>query len=169
MIEHASKSIIENTEVNFYNFIENKKYYRRTEVSDIISTFFSKEAEWYYNCEALVEMISIDPNGDVWPCHLFVKSTDYKIGNVLQENFQDIERKIEQSALKFHENNKENLKCKGCEALFWCQKCKRICSEKQQNNCETKKKITIEVLDLIAKNEHEIDHIVQRVEEVLMC
>ncbi|MFN3551059.1 MAG: radical SAM protein [Endomicrobiia bacterium] len=68
-------------------------------------------------CSAGINIVGINPYGDVFPCIQF----PYKLGNIKEKKFKDI----------WENNNfrerfaqiKYYKECRGCELLFWCNRC----------------------------------------------
>lgn len=66
-------------------------------------------------CGAGSEYVAITPEGDIYPCHQFVGDEDFKIGNVIEETYNN---HLSHTFKEAHVYNKE--KCKGCWAKFYC-------------------------------------------------
>jgi radical SAM additional 4Fe4S-binding domain len=65
--------------------------------------------------------LSILPNGDIYPCHLFVSSAEMKLGNLFEDS---IDACREQAKTKIPINDKtSNPKCASC----WLKNCCRAC------------------------------------------
>lgn len=62
-------------------------------------------------------LLDIDWNGDVYPCHLS-KGPELLIGNVFQEDFAAIFRRVEERGLRVKSNEIE--KCSGCKFVSNC-------------------------------------------------
>lgn len=61
------------------------------------------------------EYVSVTPNGDVFPCHQFVGKSEWKMGNVLKDEFNE---KIKDYFSKTNVYQKPD--CKDCWAKFYC-------------------------------------------------
>ena len=61
------------------------------------------------------EYISVTPNGDIFPCHQFVGKSEWKMGNVLKDEFNE---KIKDYFSKTNVYQKPD--CKECWAKFYC-------------------------------------------------
>ena len=61
------------------------------------------------------EYISVTPNGDIFPCHQFVGKSDWKMGNVLNNEFNE---EIKDYFSNTSVYNKPD--CKECWAKFYC-------------------------------------------------
>jgi uncharacterized protein len=59
------------------------------------------------------EYVAVTPVGDIYPCHQFVGSAEFKLGNVFLKNFSKKEEMKIPSIVK-------NQQCKGCWAKFFC-------------------------------------------------
>nr|WP_037372246.1 thioether cross-link-forming SCIFF peptide maturase [Anaerovorax odorimutans] len=66
-------------------------------------------------CGAGTEYVAVTPEGDIYPCHQFVGNTDFLIGNVNNDHF---ENRLYDEFNKAHIYNKE--KCNECWAKFYC-------------------------------------------------
>lgn len=66
-------------------------------------------------CGAGCDYISVDTNGDIYPCHQFTSKLDYKMGNVLDKNFNlEISKKMSCNVV----TNKSV--CESCFAKYYC-------------------------------------------------
>ncbi len=66
-------------------------------------------------CGAGCEYLAVAPNGDIYPCHQFVGTEEYKMGNIDSESLNlDIRNKFE-SCNVYTKN-----KCRECFAKFYC-------------------------------------------------
>ncbi|MCG8482376.1 MAG: thioether cross-link-forming SCIFF peptide maturase [Clostridia bacterium] len=66
-------------------------------------------------CGAGTEYLAVAPDGDLYPCHQFVGDEKFKIGNVLEKNYQN---KWYNTFNAAHIYSKEQ--CKNCWAKFYC-------------------------------------------------
>ena len=66
-------------------------------------------------CSCGNEYIAVTPNGDVYPCHQFVGERQWKMGNVVENSFNE---EIKTKFAKTNIYTKE--KCKNCWAKFFC-------------------------------------------------
>ena len=66
-------------------------------------------------CSCGNEYIAVTPNGDVYPCHQFVGNEQWKMGNVVENSFNE---EIKTKFAKTNIYTKE--KCKNCWAKFFC-------------------------------------------------
>ena len=66
-------------------------------------------------CGAGTEYVAVSPEGDIYPCHQFVGNTDYRLGNLYDETF---ENKHYDMFNRAHIYNKEA--CQECWAKFYC-------------------------------------------------
>ncbi|WP_033827806.1 radical SAM/SPASM domain-containing protein [Bacillus andreraoultii] len=157
---------VDKIEEQFNDFLNPNPYYMRTRVADILSIFFSKDVDWYHFCDASLSLVSIDPNGDIWPCHLFVKTSE-KIANI-NDDFDYVWKKISAYPELFHQDTKDNDICSNCIARFRCRSCKRTEETPyKKERCELMRFETVKVLDLIAENNDKIDKIVTRLDKVI--
>jgi radical SAM protein with 4Fe4S-binding SPASM domain len=68
-------------------------------------------------CGMAHSLMDIDWNGDVYPCHLN-KGPALRIGNIFQEDFPDIFRRVEEKGIRVRSNEIE--KCSGCKFVSNC-------------------------------------------------
>jgi radical SAM protein with 4Fe4S-binding SPASM domain len=68
-------------------------------------------------CGMARSLVDIDWNGDVYPCHLS-KGPELLIGNVFQEDFAAIFRRVEERGIRVKSNEIE--KCSGCKFVSNC-------------------------------------------------
>ncbi len=68
-------------------------------------------------CGMAHSLMDIDWNGDVYPCHLS-KGPDLLIGNIFNEEFPAIFRRVEERGLRVKSNEIE--KCSGCKFVSSC-------------------------------------------------
>jgi len=77
-------------------------------------------------CYAGMKYIHIEPNGDVYPCHLFanLRKENFMMGNMLKDNVEDIRSHLEyfsdQAASAVIEYKSKNSKCEVCEVNKEC-------------------------------------------------
>jgi len=68
-------------------------------------------------CGMAHALMDIDWNGDVYPCHLS-KGPDLRIGNIFQEDFDAIFRRVEAKGIRVKSHEIE--KCSGCKFTSTC-------------------------------------------------
>ncbi|AOT72820.1 thioether cross-link-forming SCIFF peptide maturase [Geosporobacter ferrireducens] len=66
-------------------------------------------------CGAGSEYLAITPEGDIYPCHQFVGNEHFKMGNILDEQFN---REVQTEFGNAHIYNKPQ--CRECWAKFYC-------------------------------------------------
>jgi uncharacterized protein len=66
-------------------------------------------------CGAGSEYVAITPEGDIYPCHQFVGDETFKLGSVVENNYNNHLSHVFKEA---HVYNKE--KCQSCWAKFYC-------------------------------------------------
>jgi len=66
-------------------------------------------------CGAGTEYVAVSPEGDIYPCHQFVGNTDYRLGNLADEVFENRHYDMFNKA---HIYNKKA--CQDCWAKFYC-------------------------------------------------
>ncbi len=75
-----------------------------------------------YPCGAGREVVSINPNGDVYPCDGFKSVKEYKMGNILEESIRDMLEKPKIRELR-NRSWKESDKCNACAFHAMCGPC----------------------------------------------
>src|SRR5947209_4203888 len=71
-------------------------------------------------CGMAHSLVDIDWNGDVYPCHL-TKDEKLMIGNVFQENFEQIFLRVEQKGLRV-----KSYEIEGCSSCKFVSNCGEI-------------------------------------------
>ena len=66
-------------------------------------------------CGAGTEYVAVSPEGDIYPCHQFVGESEFLLGSVEEDHF---ENRLYDTFNKAHIYNKEA--CKDCWARFYC-------------------------------------------------
>ena len=66
-------------------------------------------------CGAGYEYIAVTPEGDIYPCHQFVGTEEFKLGNLHQNTF---DRQMSEKFSKISVNTKPE--CKACWAKYYC-------------------------------------------------
>jgi uncharacterized protein len=66
-------------------------------------------------CGAGTAYVAVTPEGDIYPCHQFAGEEEFKLGNVLSEDF---ENKLAETFEKAHIFNKKA--CAECWARYYC-------------------------------------------------
>lgn len=66
-------------------------------------------------CGAGSEYLAITPEGDIYPCHQFVGNERFKMGNIIEEQF---DRQVQKEFGNAHIYNKPQ--CRECWAKFYC-------------------------------------------------
>ncbi|MBB6698711.1 PapB family radical SAM/SPASM ranthipeptide maturase [Clostridium algidicarnis] len=104
--------------VNEYEILINNKQYnkarRMTNVSKIISRVHSGGMRKYF-CGAGKNMLAIDIDGNIYPCHRFVGENNYRVGNVIDGlNNNKYEEKMNEFSIDSH------FECNDCWAKCIC-------------------------------------------------
>jgi uncharacterized protein len=110
-----------------------------------------------YPCGAAREVISVNPNGDVFPCDGFKGEQSFVIGNLLNENLEDMLNKDWVCKLK-NRTAKDIPRCKSC--LFRAMCCSCCYSAygafgtiyREDPHCHDRRKIFMFLLDEWIKN-----------------
>lgn len=140
----------------FDQLISDKPYLISDENLLAISPFLSYDTISEYFCSAGREIISIDPQGDIWPCHLMVLS-DYKLSNVYSFDKKTFTDEVK----RLHEHNKLNNKCSSCIAHYYCHRCLKVFSD-DHNQCTKKIENTKRALEFLSQNLERLDIITAR-------
>ena len=143
-------------ELYLTQLLNNNQYLIATDNLMSISPFLSEEFINENFCSAGNEILSIDPQGNIWPCHLLLLS-DFNLSNVNDFNLNIFDKTVQ----NLHSINKSNDKCRRCIAYYHCHRCvmeinndKDICKEKKEN--------TLKSLEFLSRNITQIQHITNR-------
>ena len=124
----------------------------RTNVDEFLSQL--KGGMKKYSCGAGVNILSIDANGDVYPCNFFVGGP-LKAGNVYDRSLKKV---LEESPLikEFRNLSVLDTECRDCELRFICAGCPAESFEvygdlkKRTPWCSLRKEITWSVINKLA-------------------
>ncbi|BED92895.1 MAG: thioether cross-link-forming SCIFF peptide maturase [Candidatus Paraimprobicoccus trichonymphae] len=67
------------------------------------------------SCSCGNEYVAITPQGDIFPCHQFVNYSEFKMGNLYSNNFNE-DLKLKFSKITIYKKEK----CESCWAKFYC-------------------------------------------------
>lgn len=116
-IEIDERDIL-NEYLEMINYVIEKKYF-----FDELRGIFFPSVSARRACGALGDIIAMQSNGDLYMCPN-LKGSDYYYGNIVSEEFEEIQKKIEN---KIHNNNShkefwvdERKMCEDCEVKFFC-------------------------------------------------
>lgn len=154
-INNIKEEWTENTVTILNRLLDDKKYIIGEDLYMALIPFFSKKTENQLFCTAAKGIISIDPDGNLWPCHMFVKS-NYQLGNI--NDFK--KEKFKSISDKFHGINKNNSICQSCIAKYYCHKCAKRHYSKSW--CDRKKEETKLVLEFLSEHKNDINSIAER-------
>lgn len=138
---------------------ENKEFLMSQEMKKILMPILSKTRDADYFCEACRKILSIDINGNIWPCHLGVGQGE-EICNILESEYSAILESINTRAAEMHLKNKNSYKyCEKCIARYHCIRCFQYTDGDSyyENICNRKKSDTKIVLEWFGKNLDYID------------
>ncbi len=99
-------------------------------------------------CGAARELISINPNGDVYPCDGFKGVEEFKMGNIMKEKIVDMLNKQEVRKLR-NRTWRDIPKCKNCMFHSMCGSCNYSCYGafgdiyREDPQCAARKKIFV--------------------------
>lgn len=106
----------------FFSDIFEEKYNYNISLNTITNSILSQRRYSYF-CNAGINQITIDSDGDIWPCPLYISRGNYKIGNIyddiyaINSGFKRISEMLQSVNKETHED------CRNCVASFWCTKC----------------------------------------------
>lgn len=142
-----------------YNFrTESPKDIKIAKIAALMSAVYKKKFKENF-CNAGINNIAIDVNGDVYPCFMFIGVEEYKMGNIkdTQENdFIRIKTQCEENTIESNSN------CKDCWATKICAQAYSGCigtlyfengdiKKPVKEKCEISKVVLEEVLYQIKK------------------
>lgn len=110
-------------ENSFNKFLESDVY--DSDVLKILTTINNKNKKHsYFYCNAGIEQLSINTNGDIYPCQLFIglENNKFYMGNILKDglinnNYKSVKEILLQNT-KF-----KNKKCIKCSEKYNCNSC----------------------------------------------
>ncbi|MCK4259830.1 MAG: radical SAM protein [Halanaerobiales bacterium] len=119
-------------------------------------------------CGAGLNIVSIAPNGNIFPCYGFQGVEDFLIGNVKDTNFDSLNQKT--IVKKLRDRRVENIaECSQCNYRIWCQggcasnaflSSGEILS-KDSVKCEINKKLIQKSLEsIVNRDEEDIDYFI---------
>ncbi len=118
--------------LSFYNYFQRLNYLKNLHkningvfCSGFIPDFKKYPILKYVRCPAGTTKISVMPDGSVYPCYLFFRNKEFKLGNIFIDDFKKIwQNPILEFFRKFEKNNCINTKCNllsvchgGCPAV----------------------------------------------------
>lgn len=152
----------ENVRLLFNNLLEGD-FNLVNELLTPLKTFFSKK---YHDalCNASLESVTIDIEGNIWPCQMYINHSNFFMGNILDSKKKLNEsNEFKQTRKIFANITKSKIaKCNTCISRYWCHGClgaqlitnskiTDYCIDKNLN-CEKKVKITTFVLKEFTKH-----------------
>lgn len=73
-------------------------------------------------CDAGFGSVTVAPNGDIYPCHLFVGTKKYKMGNVFSDKFNLYPTESSMCELR-KKTKRERKECQSCWIRNFCTRC----------------------------------------------
>lgn len=118
-IDNLKKYFDKITKYSFDSLKENNLL-KLTKVTDMINRLATKNKKTYF-CTAGIRELSINTQGDIYPCFTFIGKDDFNMGNVNDHNLNEKFNKIQSMLL---ENTYDNCeKCNKCWAKGVCSNC----------------------------------------------
>jgi uncharacterized protein len=100
---------------------------RHLDVSGLVMApyvLFPERAAYDYFCPAALRTITITPAGDIYPCHMFIGSPEFHMGNVLCEGDPQRARAYRRVWQRFRDNLKSAIpQCRDCWLRLICRSC----------------------------------------------
>ena len=96
------------------NLSTQEEYNALSLISIVIKQLYNKKIENNLHCSAGYRSLSINGNGDYFPCHRYTENREFRLGNI-----------IEDKTLLIHNNNtKDSIEeCVNCWAAQFCNAC----------------------------------------------
>ena len=82
--------------------------------ASVIRQLFNKKVRNDVHCSSGYRSLCVDGNGDYYPCHRYVETPEYKLGNLILDNEIKIKRSLTKDAVP---------KCSKCWAAQFCSSC----------------------------------------------
>lgn len=141
----------------------NNGYNSNLEIVDILEPFFTGISNSNKYCAAAIDFISVDIDGNIYPCDLFIGQKNEIISSLGIEGIEHTLDKIYNASEKYLENVKSCKECLDCIAKYNCKKCHKIKSIK--NYCENRKELTRKTLEWFSKNLDSTNIIMRNIEQ----
>lgn len=137
-INRLKEDDIEKEVEEFFKYIIDEKFIVDGNGYRILKFFFSTKNSKYL-CPAGTNFLTIDVNGNVFPCQLFINNNEYFMGNVEDKFFyKDTSYKaVVEKLVTLSKDFKGD--CNNCLARFFCSTC-IAGNEKESINCINKVK-----------------------------
>lgn len=82
--------------------------------ASVVRQLFNKKIRNDVHCSSGYRSLCVDGNGDYYPCHRYVETPEYKLGNLILDNEIKIKRSLTKDAVP---------KCSKCWAAQFCSSC----------------------------------------------
>ena len=116
---------------------------------ELLLGFFTKTNQCYF-CSAGTQLLNIDSDGKIYPCHLLIdKGEKYVLGNLMSFNKDEFEKK--KSKFNNIMNKKSYDKCRNCSISWNCAQCYAAREGFDFINCKKMEDNAFAIYDEIAK------------------
>lgn len=116
---------------------------------ELLLGFFTKTNQCYF-CSAGTQLLNIDSDGKIYPCHLLIdKKEKYLLGDLTSFNKDEFESK----RLRFSEkvNKKSYEQCKKCNISWNCSQCFAAKENFNFKDCKKMNENTLEIYEELAR------------------
>ncbi len=116
---------------------------------ELLLGFFTKTNQCYF-CSAGTQLLNIDSDGKIYPCHLLIdKKEKYLLGDLTSFNKDEFESK----RLRFSEkvNKKSYEQCKKCNISWNCSQCFAAKEDFNFKDCKKMNENALEIYEELAR------------------
>lgn len=116
---------------------------------ELLLGFFTKTNQCYF-CSAGTQLLNIDSDGKIYPCHLLIdKKEKYLLGDLTSFNKDEFESK----RLRFSEkvNKKSYEQCKKCNISWNCSQCFAAKENFNFKDCKKMNENALEIYEELAR------------------
>ncbi|MDD7333752.1 MAG: radical SAM protein [Lachnospiraceae bacterium] len=134
----CEKNQIEDSIEDFFDNCINERYIMDNAVYKIMSTFLAKTYKDAI-CPAGSSVLTIDVNGNIYPCQLFIEEPEWKLGEICEGTIRNMPQTFYKS---------KNSECIKCVARSTCSIC--MIRQSREKYCELNRIYQKKVLDKFA-------------------